>query len=414
MVAQPIAIEAASTTATSEFANSIRTRGIIRVGVNGSLPALSVNNGGQYSGLEPALAQELVLRLFGTNVQIEWVDVSARQRETVLVSGGADIMIRNSELLPERLTWGEWSGTFYFIDGQRLMVNAASGITDYPNLSGQAVGVQAGSPAETVLNDVAATYGFTVQPVTGVPADLLNALVNGQVSAISADWTTLEALRVTAANPADLVTVGELLTSAPFSIVVPPTQTAWRDDVDRALIEVINDGTLLGLYQANFTGTLPPTIEFIFAPIDGAVVPVAPPPQQQAAVPPPADSPPNVGIDQIAAPTLVPTETPLPAGAPPIVGEVPVTIFTAQNQLRTVRIIPEGDSFALELVRLGEVVYTGRYRVSEDPNRWNNPRNSSEYISFSPTAGDTSLGCGRAPDISGFFNGATFEGRVGC
>ena len=85
------------------------------------------------------------------------------------------------------------------------------------------------------------------------------------------------------------------------------------------------------------------------------------------------------------------------------------------GQERTIRITPREDgSFLLELIRNGEIVYDGVFRYYEDSGRYENVRNSFEYVEFSDTAGDTSLGCDRPPDIRGFFNGAEFEGRVGC
>jgi len=105
----------------------------------------------------------------------------------------------------------------------------------------------------------------------------------------------------------------------------------------------------------------------------------------------------------------------VPENAPPLTGEFTVNIYTALNQQRVMRITPDPDgTFLMELLRQGEVVYEGRYRYYEDSERYENIHNSFEYIQFSDTAGDESLGCGREPDIKGFFNGADFDGKLGC
>ncbi|MEM6281456.1 MAG: hypothetical protein AAF787_04610 [Chloroflexota bacterium] len=36
------------------------------------------------------------------------------------------------------------------------------------------------------------------------------------------------------------------------------------------------------------------------------------------------------------------------------------------------------------------------------------------FVEFSDSAGDTSQGCDRPPDVTGVFNGAPFEVKVGC
>ncbi|MEL7236202.1 MAG: transporter substrate-binding domain-containing protein, partial [Chloroflexota bacterium] len=91
--------------ATSPFAATLRERGVVRIGVNGSLPTFSEQIGDEYTGFEPNFARELVRRLFGDTVRIEWVQVSARQRSSALTDGTVDILIRNTSFAPERSTW---------------------------------------------------------------------------------------------------------------------------------------------------------------------------------------------------------------------------------------------------------------------------------------------------------------------
>ncbi|MEM6281459.1 MAG: transporter substrate-binding domain-containing protein [Chloroflexota bacterium] len=402
--------------ATSPFAGTLRERGVVRIGVNGNLPTFSEEAGGDYAGFEPNFARELVRRLFGDTVQIEWVQVSARQRSTVLADGTVDMLIRNTSFAPERSTWGEWTDQFYFVDGQRFLVRADSGITGDGDLTGRAIAVQAGTNAETTLNAFAAQTGITVVPLQGTLLELIGDLESGFVDGISADWTALEAIRVASENPDNFVVVGDLLTSIPWNIATPPGEVGLSDDIEFALNVMIEDGTWLALYDLSFDPPIPATAAAALAPGTDVAVVEAPPiaaeevepaPAEEVAAPPPAEEEPVV-----AAP---PALTPVPETDLPITGEVPATIFTNPSQQRIIRITPEDDgSFTMELIRQGLVVHDSRFVFSERSERYENRFNSFEYVEFSDSAGDASQGCDRPPDMTGVFNGAPFEVKVGC
>ena len=435
----------AALSASSAYAQTIRERGIIRVGVNGSLPTFSAQQDGEFIGFEPDLAREVVARLFGEEVTIEFVAVSSRERSTALSDGSVDLLMRNTGFTPDRETWGAWTNTFYFVDGLRLMVPAGSTVTGIDTLSGQAVGVQPRTEAETALNEIAPDAGVTVTPIAGALFELVAALDAEQVPAVSSDWTALEALRQASETPDNYQIVGNLLTESPWNAVVPSEATAFRDEIDAALLSIVQDGTWRDIYDRHFPNTtLPATLELVFAPgatesaaadtgeTDTSDAPDAGDTNDVAAAlasaadaavsgnaeatPVPAEA-----VEPTPAPTEPPAEQPAPtatvasADAPPITGEIPVNIYTALGQERAIRITPRADgTFQLELIRNGEIVYDAVYDYYEDSGRYENIRNSFEYVEFSDTAGDTSLGCEREPDIRGFFNGADFDGRVGC
>lgn len=408
--APPASAEAAPAGA-SPFAADIQARGVVRVGVNGTLPGFSLEQDGTYSGFEIELARALAARLFGEGVAVEFVAVSARQRPTILADGRVDMLLRNTGFEPGRETWGEWTNTFYFVDGQRLIVRADSGIASLNDLAGRTVAVQTGTPAQAALEEAAETIGFTVLPVQGVITDAFAAFTGGQADALSADWTVLAALEATTGTPEAYTVVGDLLTEIPWNVAVPPDETAFLAEVEAALLTAISDGTWQAAYAATLDAPLPESVALLFTPAGGVAAPAVAAEQAAAPatpVPPTTPEPPAEAAEE-AAPTALPA-----TGNLPLTGEIPVTIFTAQSQQRIVRITPEGEGFLLELVRNGEVVYSANYQFYEGSGRYENVRNSFEYIEFSDTAGDTSLGCGRPADIRGFFNGAQFEGRVGC
>ena len=406
-VVEVVTAPVTANSALSAFAQSIQARGSIRIGVNGSFPTFSMRiDDTTYEGFEVEIAKEVVRRLFGDGVSIEWVKVSSRQQPDALISGTIDLMIRNTVFAPDRTSWGEWTNTFYFVDGQRFMVRADSGITTSDQLVGRSVAVQDGTLAEQTLND--SGLGVTVMPIQATLIEVFAALQDGQVDAVSDNWATLEALRATAPNATDYQIMGDLLTSETYSIVVPLGQTAFRDEVDATLAAIISDGTWRTLYDASFDSSLPPTAELVFSPVAIDTAAIETVVVEQVAVQE------VVPVVEPVVTDVVPTPSPTTNAAIPLSGRIPVRIFTVPEQTRDIELTPEADgTMMVKLIRLGEVVYSSRYKLAED-GRWLNVRNSFENVQFSATAGDESLGCNREADVRGFLNGASFEGKLNC
>ncbi|MFZ4826676.1 MAG: substrate-binding periplasmic protein [Phototrophicaceae bacterium] len=407
-VVEVVAVPSTANSALSAFAQSIQARGSIRIGVNGSFPAFSMRiDDATYQGFEIEIAKELVRRLFGESMPIEWVKVSGRQQPEVLSTGAVDLLIRNTVFASDRTSWGEWTNTFYFVDGQRFMVRADSGLTSNDQLAGRAVAVQTGTLAEQTLQD--AGLGVNVMPIQATLIEVFAALQDGQVEAVSDNWATLEALRATAPNATDYQIIGDLLTSETYSMVVPLGQTAFRDEIDATLGAIIGDGTWRTLYDASFDSILPATAELVFAPLAtnaGAVETVAVEPVAVQEVAPVVEV---VATEAVASPPTTTANATLPLS-----GRIPVRIFTVPEQIRDIELTAEADgTMMVKLIRLGEVVYSSRYKLAED-GRWLNVRNSFENVQFSATAGDESLGCTREADVRGFLNGASFEGKLNC
>lgn len=414
-VVELVAVPSTASRASSAFAQSIQARGSIRIGVNGSFPVFSMRiDDATYQGFEIEIAKELVKRLFGESMPIEWVKVSSRQQAEALTTGTVDLLIRNTVFTLDNAGWGEWTNTFYFVDGQRFMVRADSGLTSNDQLAGRAVAVQTGTLAEETLQG--AGLGVNVMPIQATLIEVFAALQDGQVEAVSDNWATLEALRATAPNATDYQIIGEFLTSETYSMVIPPGQTDFRDEVDVTLGEIIGDGTWRTIYDASFDSILPSTAELVFAPLvttAGAVETVTIEPVAVQEVAPVAVQE-VAPVAEVNATEVVATPVPAPNSTLPVSGRIRVRIFTAPEQIRDIELTAEADgTMMVKLIRLGEVVYSSRYKQVED-GRWLNVRNSFENLQFSATAGDESLGCTREADVSGFLNGASFEGKLNC
>jgi hypothetical protein len=112
---------------TSQQGVQIQDRGTILIGVNQTgFPPFSLRNGNDYSGFEIELAQEIVQRLFGKSIVIEWVPLSRSEHMEAVQSGRADFVIRNTSHTVEREAEVAFTSN-YFNAGTRLMVRRNEG-----------------------------------------------------------------------------------------------------------------------------------------------------------------------------------------------------------------------------------------------------------------------------------------------
>jgi len=273
---EPTATETPGPTATDTTAQlkskrsaQIITQGAIRIGVNSEgLWPLSIRQEESYSGFEIDLAQEIVRRLFGGQVSIEWVPLTADERLQVLESGKIDLLIRNTTHTLSREEFGLWTSN-YFLDGSRLLIRRNEGYTGIEDLNGKAVSVVAGTKWEADLHEAADAAGVQITAVLFDDYDAaFTALAEGRADACICDWSHLLAL--SQGNPVYRV-VGEILsseslgTSEPLAIGIPPNNPDFRNEVDDVLQAIITDGTWQMFYEHWFPNPPPWTLEEMLA-----------------------------------------------------------------------------------------------------------------------------------------------------
>ncbi|MFB0536032.1 MAG: protein kinase [Anaerolineae bacterium] len=235
-------------TATSKPVHPAIARGAIRIGVHSEgLWPLSICQGNSYSGFEIDLAQEIVKRLFDGQVSIEWVPLTSAERFPMLESGEIDLLIRNTTHTLSREEVGLWTSN-YFLDGSRLLVRRNEGYTGIEDLNGGSVA--AGTYHEAYLYEAADAAGVQITIVLFEKSDdAFTAFTEGRTDAFISDWSGL--LSFSQGDPTYRV-VGELLSSEPLAIGIPPNNPDFRNEVDDALQTIIADGTWQMFYDRWF------------------------------------------------------------------------------------------------------------------------------------------------------------------
>ena len=95
--------------------------GLLRIGLRGDLSSLCTYNAdtGEYEGLEKDIVDELVSRVFGNDIIVEFVDVNSRTKDALLKIGDIDLSLGASINTDES---GICCTSSYFADGCGFLV----------------------------------------------------------------------------------------------------------------------------------------------------------------------------------------------------------------------------------------------------------------------------------------------------
>lgn len=190
--------------------------------------------------------------------EVEWVYRQWSDFYPALDAGEGDILLCGQGISAYRKTLGDFSRPYAIFD-ESVMVRTDSGITSPQHLEGRRVGAIANSLnmalAETFTGAVPVAFDGASDDVFG---DMVTALRAGEIDALVDDDVALVPLEAD-----DLTIAFTVPTRNAWGAVVAKGQTEWLARVDRALGDIIGDGSL----QAAWARWLP-SLEYPFAMSD--------------------------------------------------------------------------------------------------------------------------------------------------
>jgi polar amino acid transport system substrate-binding protein len=162
-----------------------------------------------------------------------------------LAQGKFDMVVAATTITPEREQKVDFSDPYYAAD-QALVVAPGSDIKTVEDLADKTVGAQDGTTGEAYANDetdAADVRGFPEGP------DAIQALKAGQVDATIIDQPVAqEALdKEGGIEIPTIIPTGEL-----YGLPTAQDSDALREQINKALQEMKDDGTLKGIYQKYF------------------------------------------------------------------------------------------------------------------------------------------------------------------
>ncbi|BBX67588.1 glutamate ABC transporter substrate-binding protein [Mycolicibacterium psychrotolerans] len=197
---------------------------------------------GRIEGFDIDVAREIARAVFGDPDRIDLRVVDARDRETALMSGQVDVVVRTYSITCERRRSVDFS-TVYFVANQRILAPRGTRIDTADDLSGRRVCAVTGT---TSLSNLVA---INPRPfVIGVTAwtDCLVMLQQNQVDAISTDDAVLAGL---AEQDPTVEIVGPSLEVEPYGVGVGKYHEDLVRFVNGVLERMRLDGTWDRLYD---------------------------------------------------------------------------------------------------------------------------------------------------------------------
>lgn len=160
---------AANTGAEGSTLQTIIDRGSLICGVNGQLNGFSLNEGGEYSGIDVDYCRAVAAAVLSDPEAVEYVDLTAETRFTALQSGEVDVLIRNGTWSADRdgSLGLDWTQPIYY-DGQGILVNDDDPAQSVADMDGYLICVQTGTTTELNLETYFAAQGATYEPVNVV------------------------------------------------------------------------------------------------------------------------------------------------------------------------------------------------------------------------------------------------------
>jgi general L-amino acid transport system substrate-binding protein len=248
-----LALIATAHSASAQTLKTVKDRGILNCGANGSLAGFGLPDAqGKWTGLDVDVCRGVAAAIFNDANKVKFVPLSAKDRFTALQSGEVDVLARNTTWTSSRDTslGLNFTGVDYY-DGQGFLVRKTLKVNSALELSGASVCVQQGTTTELNLADYFRAHNIQLKSVTFATAnEAVKAYDAGRCDSYTTDASGLYAERLRLANPDEHLILPEIISKEPLGPVVRHGDDQWFDIVKWVLYAQLN-AEELGITQAN-------------------------------------------------------------------------------------------------------------------------------------------------------------------
>jgi general L-amino acid transport system substrate-binding protein len=233
----------AASSASAQVLNSVKQRGTLNCGANGTLAGFGLPDAqGNWTGLDVDFCKAVAAAIFDDPKKVKFVPLSSKDRFTALQSGEVDLLARNTTWTSSRDTslGLNFTGVNYY-DGQGFMVRKTLKVNSALELNGAAVCVQQGTTTELNLADYFRANKMTLKTVTFATAnEAVKAYDAGRCDAYTTDASGLYAERLRLAAPNDHVVLPEIISKEPLGPSVRHGDDQWFDVVKWVHFAMLN------------------------------------------------------------------------------------------------------------------------------------------------------------------------------
>jgi general L-amino acid transport system substrate-binding protein len=242
-----------SSAASAATLDEVRDRGELRCVISTGLAGFAYTDAsGNWQGFDVDFCRATAAAVLGDPNKVKFVTSTGKTRFTILNSGEADVLWRNT-------TWTFvrdvdvkllFLGVNYY-DGQGFLVRKDLGVTSATELDGASVCIQTGTTTELNLADFFRSNNISYEPVPIETNDegRTNYLA-GRCDVYTTDASGLAATRSTFDDPSAHVVLPEIISKEPLGPAVRQGDDGWGDIV-RWVLNATISAEELGVTQEN-------------------------------------------------------------------------------------------------------------------------------------------------------------------
>ncbi len=259
LIAQPVWAEGGSRL------DKIRQTGKIDIGFPDASPPFAFLDGnakpvGYTLEICEHVARKLKDDLGLKALEVRYTAVMSATRIPLIGNGTIDLECGTATNLPERHKLVSFAPTTFVT--QVVLVarkDSAVDVNDLSSFKGKSISAQAGGQTQRVVVRESAQDKLDIQVVPAKDtAEAFLLLETGRVAGSANDDALAHATVAGAKQPKDFKIGTKGLEFAPYGILEPKDDPAFKAAVDKAVIELIKDGTVAGLYRKYFEQPIPP------------------------------------------------------------------------------------------------------------------------------------------------------------
>jgi glutamate transport system substrate-binding protein len=217
------------------------TNGKLTIGIAFDQPGLSLKTGDSYTGFDVDTATYVAAALGVPAANITWKQADGDERQRLLTSGEADLIVTTFSITDERKQQIDFAGP-YFVAHQDLLVRRnEEEITSPETLNGKRL---CSVPGTTSAANVKEKYLGQIDLVE-LPtfSDCVKALADSQVDAVTTDDVILAGFAAEDQYRGKLRVIGKGFSDEIYGIGIKKGDTAMVEKVNAALKQYIDDGS---------------------------------------------------------------------------------------------------------------------------------------------------------------------------
>ncbi|MER6783847.1 glutamate ABC transporter substrate-binding protein [Streptomyces sp. NPDC000658] len=224
--------------------------GKIKVGIKYDQPGLGLKKpDGSFAGFDVDVATYVAKQLGYQPNQIEFVETKSADRENALSRGDVKFIAATYSINDERKKKVDFAGP-YLLAHQDLLIKSDSDISKGTDLNGKKLcSVTGSTSAQNVQKSIAPKANLKEY---GTYSECIAALQNGAVDAVTTDDSILAGFASQEQYKGKFKLAGLKLSNENYGIGVKKGDTATLDKINKALEQMVSDGSWQKAVEANF------------------------------------------------------------------------------------------------------------------------------------------------------------------